>query len=94
VAADAGRDPPRFQNLLGGDAAMSKARTPAVYADAAYAILTSPESRMHGQLVPMRGTFLVEHGITDLSGYSVSGSDADLAVDLFVEGVNPPGYDA
>ena len=33
---------------------------------------------------------LVEEGITDLSGYSAAGADADLAVDLFVDSVDPP----
>jgi citronellol/citronellal dehydrogenase len=79
------------QNLLGGDAAMAMARTPAVYADAAYAVLTSPSRECTGNSFLCEDV-LLEHGVTDLSGYSVSGSDEGLGVDLFVEGVNPPGY--
>jgi len=79
------------QNLLGGDAAMAKARTPAVYADAAHAVLTSPSRECTGNAFLCEDVLLA-HGVTDLSGYSVAGSDADLAVDLYVDGVNPPGY--
>jgi citronellol/citronellal dehydrogenase len=35
---------PAVQNLLGGDQEMGRARTPAVYADAAYAVLSKPTS--------------------------------------------------
>ena len=43
------------QNLLGGDAAMARARRPEVYADAAYAILTRPSRECTGQHLPLRG---------------------------------------
>ena len=79
------------QNLLGADAAMAMARTPAIYADAAYAILTSPSRECTGNSFLCEDV-LLEHGVTDLSGYSVSGSDENLGVDLFVDSVNPPGY--
>ena len=81
------------QNLLGGDAAMARARTPAVYADAAYAIITRPSRECTGNSYLCEDV-LLESGVTDLSGYSVSGSDDQLGVDLFVDAVNPPGYTA
>ncbi len=81
------------QNLLGGDEAMARARTPAVYADAAYAVLTSPARECTGNAFLCEDV-LLDHGVTDLSSYSVSGSDDELGVDLYVDAVNPPGYTA
>jgi citronellol/citronellal dehydrogenase len=78
------------QNLLGGDEAMRRARTPELYADAAYRVLTSPSRELTGRALLCEDV-LVEAGVTDLSGYSAAGADADLQVDLFVEEVDPPG---
>jgi citronellol/citronellal dehydrogenase len=78
------------QNLLGGDEAMSRARKPDVYADAAYVILNKPAREYTGNSVLCEDV-LVESGVTDLSVYDcVPG--ADLGVDLWVEEPNPPGY--
>ena len=78
------------QNLLGGDEAMARARTPEVYADAAYAVLTKPASEYPGQSLLCEDV-LVASGVTDLSVYDcVPGSE--LGVDLWVDTVNPPGY--
>ncbi|OBH18536.1 short chain dehydrogenase [Mycolicibacter sinensis] len=78
------------QNLLGGDEAMARARTPEVYADAAYAILTRPAGSYTGNSLLCEDV-LLESGVTDLSVYDcVPGSD--LGVDLWVDTVNPPGY--
>jgi citronellol/citronellal dehydrogenase len=78
------------QNLLGGDEAMARARTPDVYADAAYAILTRPASSYTGNSVLCEDV-LLESGVTDLSVYDcLPGSD--LGVDLWVDNPNPPGY--
>ncbi len=77
------------QNLLGGDEAMARSRKPAVYADAAYAILNKPSSYTGNTL--LCEDVLVESGVTDLSVYDcVPGSQ--LGVDLWVESPNPPGY--
>lgn len=79
------------QNLLGGDEAMARARKPAVYADAAYAILTKPSSYTGHSL--LCEDVLLESGVTDLSVYDcVPGSE--LGVDLWVDAPNPPGYGA
>lgn len=80
------------QNLLGGDAAMARARRPEIYADAAYAILNRPARQCSGNAFLCEDV-LVEEGVTDLSDYSyVPG--AELAVDLFVDAANPPGVSA
>jgi citronellol/citronellal dehydrogenase len=80
------------QNLLGGDAAMARARKPEVYADAAYAILNRPARECTGNAFLCEDV-LVEEGVTDLSQYSyVPG--AELAVDLFVDAADPPGLGA
>ncbi|MEB3032199.1 SDR family oxidoreductase [[Mycobacterium] nativiensis] len=78
------------QNLLGGDEAMARARTPEVYADAAYAILTRPAADYTGNSLLCEDV-LLQAGVTDLSVYDcVPGSE--LGVDLWVDTVNPPGY--
>lgn len=77
------------QNLLGGEEAMARARKPAIYADAAYAILTRPSRDCSGNAFLCEDV-LAEEGVTDLSAYShVPG--AELAVDLFVDAADPPG---
>lgn len=77
------------KNLLGGDAAMQRARTPAVYADAAYVVLTSDSRELTGQSLLCEDV-LRSAGVADFSGYVADPSGADLQVDLFVEEVDPP----
>jgi citronellol/citronellal dehydrogenase len=78
------------QNLLGGDESMKRSRKPAVYADAAYAILTKPAASYTGNSLLCEDV-LVDSGVTDLSVYDcLPGSE--LGVDFWVEGANPPGY--
>jgi len=84
--------PPRSRTCSAATRDVEGADT-AVYADAAYAILTSPSREARATRSYARDV-LVEHGITDLSGYSVSGSDADLRGRLFRRRRQPPGYDA
>ena len=73
------------QNLLGGDAAMARARRPEVYADAAYAILNRPSRECTGNTYLCEDV-LAEEGVTDLSPYNyVEG--AELQVDLYVDHV-------
>src|SRR5688572_20535602 len=71
------------QNLLGGDEAMARARTPEIYADAAYAILDRDPRECTGNAY-LDDEVLAEEGVTDLSKYSQPG--AELALDLFVDG--------
>ena len=70
------------QNLLGGDEATARSRTPAIVADAAYEILKRPSGEQTGQAL-IDDEVLRDAGVTDLSAYSAAG--ADLQLDLFVE---------
>jgi citronellol/citronellal dehydrogenase len=71
------------QNLLGGDEAMARSRTPEIVADAAHAILVRDPRGCTGNTF-IDDELLAEEGITDLSGYSAEG--AELALDIFVDG--------
>jgi citronellol/citronellal dehydrogenase len=71
------------QNLLGGDEAMARARTPEILADAAHAIFVRDPGRCTGNTF-LDDEVLAEAGITDLSGYAAEG--ADLVLDVFVDG--------
>ena len=71
------------QNLLGGDEAMARSRTPEIMADAAHAVLARAPAEQTGQTL-IDDEVLAKAGITDLSPYQAA--DAELALDLFVEG--------
>jgi citronellol/citronellal dehydrogenase len=77
------------QNLLGGDEAMKRARTPDVYSDAAHAILTRPSRECTGNFYLCEDV-LAEEGVTDFEAYSAA-PGAEPQVDLYVDEVNPPG---
>jgi citronellol/citronellal dehydrogenase len=70
------------QNLLGGDEAMKRARTPDIYADAAYEILRRDPRECTGNAY-IDDEVLAEAGITDLSKYGPD--ESDLQLDLFVD---------
>ena len=72
------------QNLLGGDEAMRRARTPDIYADSALEILERDPRECTGHSY-IDDEVLAEAGITDLSKYSAV-ADADLQLDLFLDG--------
>jgi citronellol/citronellal dehydrogenase len=72
------------QNLLGGDEAMRRARTPEIVADAAHAILVRDPRTCSGNAF-MDDEVLAEAGVTDLSRYA-PGEDVDLSLDIFVDG--------
>ena len=73
------------QNLLGGDAAMQRARKPEIYADSAHAVLTRPSRECTGNAFLCEDV-LAQEGVTDLERYSyVPG--AELQVDLYVDSV-------
>jgi hypothetical protein len=69
---------------------MGRARKPEVYSDAAYVILNKPAREYTGNMLLCEDV-LVESGVTDLSVYDCI-PGAQLGVDFWVEGVNPPGY--
>ncbi len=70
------------QNLLGGDEAMARSRTPAIVADAAVEILRRDPRECTGNTF-IDDEVLVDAGVTDFAVYSKPG--ADLALDLFVD---------
>ena len=72
------------QNLLGGDEAMRRARTPDIYADAAAEVLGRDPRKCTGNAF-IDDEVLAEAGITDLSGYAAADA-SELQLDLFVDG--------
>lgn len=73
------------QNLLGGDRLVAVSRTPEIYADAAYLMLTAHAKGMTGRSLLVEDV-LAEAGITDLARYAaVPGTpDAALFPDIFL----------
>jgi citronellol/citronellal dehydrogenase len=74
------------QNLLGGDAAMAAARTPDIYADAAYEVLRRDPRECTGNAF-IDDEVLTEAGMTDFSRYHQG--EGDLQLDLFVDEWGP-----
>lgn len=74
------------QNLLGGDKVMAASRTPEIYADAAYAVLTKPAAEYTGQALIVEDV-LEADGVTDFSAYAaVPGTPDDrLFPDIFLD---------
>ncbi|HEY2055819.1 MAG TPA: NAD(P)-dependent oxidoreductase [Solirubrobacterales bacterium] len=71
------------QNLLGGDEAMRRSRSPEIMADAAAAILARPSREATGNFY-LDDEVLAEEGITDLSPYT-HGDGTDLQLDIFLD---------
>ncbi|MDE1462409.1 SDR family oxidoreductase [Spartinivicinus poritis] len=73
------------RNLLGGEAVCSKARTPEIMADAAYAILNKNCREYTGNFF-IDEDVLRESGVTDFSQYKVNPelSDKELLPDFFI----------
>jgi citronellol/citronellal dehydrogenase len=72
-------------NLLGGEAALSRARTPQIMADAAAAILTRPSRECSGQCF-IDDAVLAETGVDSFGQYRLVPSDDELQLDIFVDG--------
>lgn len=71
------------QNLLGGDALVQMSRTPAIVADAAYAILSKPSTACTGQFF-IDEDVLRGEGVTDFSSYAVNPGQP-LMTDIFLD---------
>jgi len=71
------------RNLLGGDEAMARSRTPEIMADAAHAILIRPPTEQTGQQL-IDDEVLAKAGITDLSPYQ-HGDSSELQTDIFLD---------
>jgi len=72
------------KNLLGGESAAKHSRKPEIVAEAAYYIITEPSTECTGNFF-IDDEVLIEHGITDLSKYSVV-PNARLIPDFFLYG--------
>lgn len=70
------------QNLLGGDEAVARSRTPEIMADAAHAILVRDPSECTGRFL-IDDEVLAEEGVTDLSPYG--GAPGQLLLDFFLD---------
>ncbi|GAA3031714.1 SDR family oxidoreductase [Microbacterium dextranolyticum] len=73
------------QFALGGDRMMKVSRTPEVYADAAYEVLTRPAGERTGQTLIVEQV-LRDAGVTDFSGYAATPGtpDSELFPDIFL----------
>ena len=74
------------QNLLGGDRVMAASRTPEIYADAAYEVLTAPAAARTGHTLIVE-VVLAEAGVTDFARYAaIPGTpDSQLFPDIFLD---------
>jgi citronellol/citronellal dehydrogenase len=72
------------QNLLGGEEAIQRSRTPEIVADAAYEVLVRPPADRTGQLL-LDDEVLRDAGITDLEPYRADPTSDQLAFDLYVD---------
>jgi citronellol/citronellal dehydrogenase len=72
-----------IRNLLGGEFAVRKARTPDIMADAAHAILTRDSRSCTGNFYTDEDV-LREEGLTDFAGYRRAASEEDLDLDFFL----------
>lgn len=74
------------QNVIGGDQLMRISRTPEIYADAAYEVLTTPARERTGQTLIVEDV-LEAAGVTDFSGYAAVPGTPDEALfpDIFLD---------
>jgi citronellol/citronellal dehydrogenase len=72
------------KNLLGGDEAMARSRTPEIIADATHAILTRPSRECTGNFF-IDEEVLAEEGVTDLDCYRATPGNGELATDMFLD---------
>jgi citronellol/citronellal dehydrogenase len=76
-------------NLLGGEAALRRARKPEIVAEAAHAILTREARGCTGNFF-IDSKVLTEEGETDFTKYAVDPS-VDAILDFFLDAPNTPG---
>ncbi|MEW6451954.1 MAG: NAD(P)-dependent oxidoreductase [Pseudomonadota bacterium] len=77
-----------IKNLLGGDRVMRMSRSPAIMADAAYAIFNKPAREFTGRFL-IDDTFLASEGVTDFEKYRAVPGEP-LAGTFFVPDLPPP----
>jgi citronellol/citronellal dehydrogenase len=71
-------------NLLGGDEALAGSRSPAIMADAAYAVLVRDPRTCTGNFF-IDEDVLAQEGVTDLDRYRAVPGDGRLEPDLFLD---------
>ncbi|MEU7629847.1 NAD(P)-dependent oxidoreductase [Nocardia sp. NPDC049220] len=71
------------RNLLGGEEMVATSRTPDIYADAAYLVLTSPAAKTSGNFF-IDDEVLAAHGSIDLDKYRATPGAGELTTDLFL----------
>ncbi len=71
------------QNILGGDDMVKNSRTPDIYADAAYVVLTAPTTTTGNFFID--DEVLAAQGVTDLDKYRVTPGNDELQLDLFLD---------
>jgi citronellol/citronellal dehydrogenase len=72
-----------IRNRPNGEQRAAASRIPAIYADAAYLVLTSPAKTTTGNFF-IDDEVLAAHDITDLDQYRVTPGDGPLNIDLFL----------
>ena len=72
------------RNLLGGEQAILRCRTPDIVADAAHAILTRDARQCTGNFF-IDDDVLREEGVSDFERYRVAPGDAELMKDFFLD---------
>ncbi len=74
------------QHVIGGDKLMQISRTPEIYADAAYEVITTPSGELTGQSLIVEEV-LQAAGVTDFSGYAAVPGTPDHALfpDIFLD---------
>jgi citronellol/citronellal dehydrogenase len=77
------------RNLLGGEVALRRARTPDIMADAAHAILTRDSRACSGNFY-IDEDVLRDEGVTDFSRYLLGGTEEELDLDFFLPGAPLP----
>jgi citronellol/citronellal dehydrogenase len=75
-------------NLLGGDDAVRRARTPAIMADAAHAVLVRDSASCTGNFF-VDEDVLREAGVSDLDQYRAEPGSGPLDADLFLDPLDP-----
>ena len=76
-------DTAAVRNVLGGDSMAKMSRTPAIMADAAYALVNQDAKDYTGQFV-IDEFILASAGETDFTKYNQPGYDGPLAADFFI----------
>jgi citronellol/citronellal dehydrogenase len=74
------------KNLLGGDRIMQASRTPEIYADAAYLVVTTGSRELTGKSLIVEDV-LEASGVSDFSGYAAKPGTPDEALfpDIFLD---------